>query len=157
MAQDRFYFWSNYYDALKLLSSDEERGRFVMAMCSYAFEGIEPRFDDSLVLRVAWAMVADHIRESVEIGRRSSANGKRGGRPKKDSKRGALSTPESTEESTPESAMHGNASSGCAPSLDAQALAAGAGDPRWANVTVDEDEARRAALEFIESFETGGG
>ena len=55
MAQDRFYFWRGYYDAMEYLS-DEEAGRLFRAICAYAFEGEAPvRFfgmDMGIALRV---------------------------------------------------------------------------------------------------------
>lgn len=83
MAQDRFYFWRGYYDAMEYLS-DEEAGRLFRAICAYAFEGEAPDFGEDRLMQVAWTMVADSVAESVDMGRRSSEAGKRGGgRPRK--------------------------------------------------------------------------
>ena len=171
MAQDRFYFWRGYYDALSLLPTDAQRGRFVLAICAYAFDGEEADLSDDPVLPFAWALVRDQVRESVEIGRKQSERGQMGGRPKGGRTKhggakttaestakttalsGAESGAETTAESGAESVRYGSVPSGCAPSLDAQALAAtgthgdgGDGqrghrlDPHdpWAGVTVPE-------------------
>lgn len=101
MASDRFYFWRGYYEALEKLRSDERRGAFVMAMCAYAFDGIEPDFSSDPMLDFAWSLITDQLSQSVEIGRRASRNGKKGGRPKgsRNKKSSALSTAKSTAES----------------------------------------------------------
>ena len=101
MASDRFYFWRGYYEALKKLPGNERRGAFVMAMCSYAFDGIEPDFSSDPMLDFAWSLITDQLSQSVEIGRRASRNGRKGGRPKgsKKKKSSALSTAKSTAES----------------------------------------------------------
>lgn len=113
MAQsERFYFWHGYYDAMGFLS-DAEVGKLFRAICAYAFDGEKPDFGDERVLQVAWSMVADTARESVEMGKRSSEYGKQGGRPpkstktplKRGAKRGAKSTPKRGPESPPESTI----------------------------------------------------
>ena len=110
MAQsERFYFWRGYYDAMDYLT-DDEVGRLFRAICAYAFDGTEPDFGGERVLQVAWTMVADTARESVEMGKRASEYGKKGGRPNSDeksppkrgAKRGALSTPKRHPKSPPE-------------------------------------------------------
>lgn len=132
MAQDRFFFWRGYYDAILELEDDALVGKFMMALCAYAFDGIEPELDDQ-TLRFAWLMVRDSVQESVEIGRRGSEYGKRGGRPKKgeeknkkrDPKRVPLTTPkrvpkrgpERDPERVPESVRYGKvpiSTDGCA-------------------------------------------
>lgn len=80
MAQsERFYFWRGYYEALRKLPDAESRDRFVMAICDYAFEGAEPDFGGDRLLDFAWALVADQVRESVEIGREMARRGRRSG------------------------------------------------------------------------------
>ena len=116
MAQsERFYFWRGYYDALKKLPTDEQRGRLVLAICAYAFDGIEPDLDDDPMLDMAWSLVADGTRESVRKGIEQSQRGQMGGRPtnvrkttvksgaKTTAKSGAKSSVKSTAESTAES------------------------------------------------------
>lgn len=78
MAQDRFYFWRGYYDAMEYLS-DEEAGMLFRAICAYAFDGEEPDFTDNRLMQVAWTMVADNVAESVDMGRRSSKGGVKSG------------------------------------------------------------------------------
>ena len=80
MAQsDRFYFWRGYYDALKMLPTDAQRGAFVMSMCAYAFDGAEPDFGDDVTLNVVWQIVRDQVAESVAIGRDMAERGRRSG------------------------------------------------------------------------------
>lgn len=130
MAQDRFYFWRGYWDALRQLPSDETRGMFVAAMCRYAFEDTEPTFEDGM-LEFAWQLVKDQISMSVEIGRVQSERGKRGGRPSKAKKTtakttalsGAESGAETTAESGAESVMYCNVHSASRTSAGADALA----------------------------------
>ena len=89
MAQsERFYFWRGYYDALKKLPDAESRDAFVMAICRYAFESEEPDFQGNRLLDFAWAIVADQVHESVELGRKMAERGRRSGearRAKRDS------------------------------------------------------------------------
>lgn len=110
--EDRFFFWRNYWDALSKLDTDEDRGRFVRAMCEYAFDGTDPDFGDNRTLDVAWTMIRSQVRESVMLGRRASDSGKTGGRGnrKRGAKRVPLSTPSSTPERVPESVRYGNTS-----------------------------------------------
>lgn len=134
MAQDRFYFWRGYWDALRQLPNDETRGMFVAAMCRYAFEDTEPEFDDKM-LEFAWLFIKDQIAESVEIGRAQSERGKRGGRPSKSkkttakttalsgAKSGVKSGAETTAESGAESVRYGNVPSASRTSAGADALA----------------------------------
>lgn len=94
MATDSFKFWDSYYDALRMLGSDERRGRFVMALCSYVFDGEEPDFGADEVMAFGFQLVATQARQSMEISRAAREAGQRGGRPRNDSsRRGAKSTP----------------------------------------------------------------
>ena len=96
MAQsERFYFWRGYYDALRKMPTDEQRGEFVMAVCAYAFDGVEPDFGGDALLDICWSLVADGTRESVRKGVEQSRRGSRGGRPAKDAKTTAKSTAKS--------------------------------------------------------------
>ena len=84
MAQsERFYFWRGYYDAMDYLT-DDEVGRLFRAICAYAFDGEEPNFESERVLQVAWTMVADTTRESVEMGKRASEGGRKSGETRRD-------------------------------------------------------------------------
>lgn len=120
MAQgERFYFWRGYYDAMEYLNNDEV-GRLFRAICAYAFDGEEPDFGGERVLQVAWTMVADTARESVEMGKRAKEYGKQGGRPsatskthpKRDPKRVPKThpkrDPETLPERVPETVEYGN-------------------------------------------------
>ena len=135
MAQsERFYFWRGYYDAMTYLN-DDEVGRLFRAICAYAFDGEEPDFGDERLLQVAWTMVADTARESVQMGRRASEFGRQGGRPTADekrdpkspplrgAKRGAKRDPKSPPERDPESVEYGNVLS---PSKDGERVDADA-------------------------------
>lgn len=79
MATDSFKFWDSYYDALRMLGDDERRGRFVMALCSYVFDGEEPDFGDDEVMAFGFQLVATQARQSMEIARAAREGGKRGG------------------------------------------------------------------------------
>lgn len=79
MATDSFKFWDSYYDALGMLGSDERRGRFVMALCSYVFEGAEPDFGGDEVMAFGFQLVATQAKQSMEIARAAREGGKRGG------------------------------------------------------------------------------
>lgn len=104
MAQsERFYFWRGYYDALRKIPSDEQRGRFIMAVCAYAFDGKEPDLSDDPMLDIGWSLVADGSRESVRKGVEQSQRGALGGRPQNKQKSGAKSTAKSTALSTAKS------------------------------------------------------
>lgn len=175
VAQERFYFWRGFYDALALLPTDEQRGRFVMAMCAFAFDDERADLSDDPTLAFAWALISDQVRESVEIGREASRRGSMGGRPKKGekssaksrAKTSALSTAlstakssaltsakssaESCAESTAKSVRYSKVPSGCAPSLGAQALAAEEGGDAYAEpdgppMTEEEVDEKLAAL-----------
>lgn len=104
MAQsERFYFWRGYYDALRKIPTDEQRGRFVMAVCAYAFDGEKPNLDDDPMLSIGWSLVADGSRESVRKGVEQSQRGQMGGRPKSAKKTTAKSGVKSGAKSTAES------------------------------------------------------
>lgn len=78
MATDKFSFWIGYRDALRKLEPSDGY-RLVMAMCDYAFDGIEPDFTDSEKLDLAWQFVRDQVGESVEISRRNAEKGRKSG------------------------------------------------------------------------------
>lgn len=158
MAKDRFLFWRSYYDALELLD-DADAGRLVKAMCAFAFDERETDLSDSPALRLAWTMISGEIRESVENGRNSSENGKRGGRPRK-TKTPPLREPKRVPESV---SKYVSTSSDYAPSLDAQALVADSeppasvdatADQRWAGVVpMSYEEAGQAVTAILASLE----
>jgi len=78
VATDKFSFWIGYRDALRKLEPSDGY-RLVMAMCDYAFDGIEPDFTDSAKLDLAWQFVRDQVGESVEISRRNAEKGRKSG------------------------------------------------------------------------------
>jgi hypothetical protein len=100
---ERFYFWRGYYDALKKMPTDEQRGKFVMAVCAYAFDDVEPDFDGDVLLDICWSLVADGTRESVRKGVEQSQRGQMGGRPPKGAKTTAKSGVKSGAKTTAES------------------------------------------------------
>ena len=117
MAQsERFYFWRGFYDALKRLETDEQRGAFVMALCAYAFDGEDTDLSWDATLDFAFAAVKDQVLESVNIGRIKSEAGSKGGRPQKrrsatkksTAKSSALSSAKSTVKSSDESVRYSN-------------------------------------------------
>jgi hypothetical protein len=116
VSHDRLFFWRGYYDAMSYLD-DEEAGVLFRAICAYAFDGEEPDFDGNRLMQVAWTMVADNAAESVDMGRRSSEAGKRGGgRPQKQTakkgvKKGVKKDPENPLENPQENVRYGNTSS----------------------------------------------
>lgn len=63
---DGFKFWASYYDALKVLPSDEARGRFVRLLCAYVFDGTEPTFRDE-VERFGFELIAAQALESKRL------------------------------------------------------------------------------------------
>lgn len=127
MAQDRFYFWRGYWDALQRLPPTM-RGDFVSAMCQYAFDGIEPAFESEM-LEFAWQFVKDQISESVRIGQEQSARGKRGGRPKTTAKSTAKTTALSGGKSTVKSGAKSGVKSGAETTAES-----GAESVRYSNV-----------------------
>lgn len=88
MAGDRFYFWRGYYDAMRKLPTDAQCGRFVMAVCASAFDGIEPDFSDDPTLDFAWSIVAEQVAESVAIGRKMAERGRKSGEARRKKSKG---------------------------------------------------------------------
>ena len=78
-SSDGFKFWASYYDALKALDTDKQRSDFMLALCAYVFDGIEPEFDDPVV-RFGYTLVAEQARQSMEISRAAQEKGRRGGK-----------------------------------------------------------------------------
>lgn len=151
VAQDRFYFWHGYWDAMRLLT-DEDAGRLAKALCQYAFEGTEPDLSDSPMLRLAWTMVADQVRESVEIGRKQAQGGRNSGRSRRAGKKREVTSEVTSEVSS--NVRYSNVPSGCAPSLEARALAAqggggGGADADCPTMTEEEVDERLAALGLV--------
>ena len=78
MATDSFKFWDSYYSALQMLGTDERRGRFVMALCAYVFDGVEPTFADD-VMAFGFELVATQAKQSMEIARAAREGGLKSG------------------------------------------------------------------------------
>ena len=131
MAQsERFYFWRGYYDALKKLPDAESRDAFVMAICRYAFKNEEPDFHGDRLLDFAWAIVADQVHESVEIGRKMAERGRRSGEVRRAKKNDANSVPNSVPNEGKGTEVNGTVSvspsgetGACAPAPDGAARA----------------------------------
>ena len=159
MAQsERFYFWRGYWEALATLPTDAQRGRFVMAICQFAFADEMPDLSDDPVLAFAWMIVRDQVAESVDIGRKQSERGSRGGRPRKTTakttaKSGAKTTAKSGAESGAESVRYGSVPSGYAPSLTAPALAAESREPPAPRDPEEDLRAAHAVLAAMEAIE----
>lgn len=82
MATDSFKFWDAYYDALKTLETSDQRSEFIMALCQYVFDGVEPEFSDKMV-EFGFMLIRKQAELSKEIANTARENGKRGGRPAK--------------------------------------------------------------------------
>lgn len=128
--KDMFSFWRSYYDALLLLP-DGDAGRLVKAMCRFAFDGEASDLSDSPMLALAWTMVSGSVYESRQKFLKDQANGRRGGRPRKETP--PLTGGKTPPETPPETVSKYVSTSGvCAPSQEAQALDAdecGGGPP----------------------------
>ena len=89
---DGFKFWASYYDALKVLPSDEARGRFVRLLCAYVFDGVEPKFSSDME-RFGFTLVADQAAESKRLYDVARAKGAKSGESRrKKSKKQEFST-----------------------------------------------------------------
>lgn len=88
MATDSFKFWTSYRDSLRKLEPSDGY-RLVMAMCDYAFDGIEPDFEPGTPLDYTWTPIRDQVAESVRISRSKAEAGRKSGesRRKKSGKR----------------------------------------------------------------------
>ncbi|WP_143786152.1 DUF6291 domain-containing protein [Olsenella sp. An293] len=82
MATDSFKFWDSYYDALKTLETSNQRSDFIMALCQYVFDGVDPEFSDKMV-EFGFMLIRKQAELSKEIANTARENGKRGGRPAK--------------------------------------------------------------------------
>lgn len=134
MATDSFKFWDAYYDALKTLETSDQRSDFIMALCQYVFDGVEPEFSDKMV-EFGFMLVRKQAELSKEIANTARENGKRGGRPSKKPTPKPRSKPTSkprskanrSEEKRSDSCTSRLRDSGaCAPGADAPAPAPGA-------------------------------
>lgn len=80
---DGFKFWASYYDALKALDTDKQRSDFMLALCAYVFDGVEPEFDDPVV-RFGYTLVAEQARQSMEISRAAREGGLKSGKSRRE-------------------------------------------------------------------------
>ena len=78
-SNDGFKFWHSYYDALGILPDDATRGHFVMALCAYVFDGVEPEFSDPSE-RFGFNLIADQAVESKRLSDQAIAKGRRSGK-----------------------------------------------------------------------------
>lgn len=95
---DGFKFWASYYDALRLLDTDAERGHFVMALCEYVFEGKEPQLTG--MERFGFTLIAEQAAESKRISARAREKGRKGGQRSGESRRAKADEKFSTKFST---------------------------------------------------------
>ena len=79
---DGFKFWHSYFEALKCMPDDAARGRFVMAICAYVFDGVEPEFSNEME-RFGFTLIADQAAESKRLYDVAKTKGSKGGRPRK--------------------------------------------------------------------------
>lgn len=89
---DSFKFWSSYYDALKFLKTDEQRSEFIMGLCAYVFDGVDPTFSDETT-EFGFRLIADSAVRSKEIAAMARENGMKGGRPRKSSSKNRPKNP----------------------------------------------------------------
>ena len=85
MATDKVSFWVAYRNALRTLAP-EDGYWFVMALCDYAFDGVDPDFSDRPSLEFAWLLIRDQVAESVEISRRNAEKGRKSGEARRNRK-----------------------------------------------------------------------
>lgn len=78
---DSFKFWSSYYDALKFLKTDEQRSEFIMGLCAFVFDGVDPTFSDETT-EFGFRLVCKSAEESMLIARHARESGRRGGNKK---------------------------------------------------------------------------
>lgn len=76
---DGFKFWASYYDALRALDTDRQRSEFMLGLCAYVFDGVEPEFEDPVV-RFGYMLVAEQARQSMEISRAAREGGIKSGK-----------------------------------------------------------------------------
>lgn len=89
---DGFKFWHSYYDALKVMPDDAARGRFVMALAAYVFDGAEPTFSSDME-RFGFSLIADQAAESKRLYDVARAKGVKSGESRrKKSKKQEFST-----------------------------------------------------------------
>ena len=70
----RYSFFEGYYRAMAHMS-DEQELEFRRAIDSYAFDGVEPEFEDGM-LSMAWDLVVSSLSKSLKL----SNAGRKGGR-----------------------------------------------------------------------------
>lgn len=75
-----FVFYRSFYDAVLLLEPEEQL-ETLLALCAYALDGIEPSFTGPPAAVFAIA------RANLDANQRRYENGKKGGRPKAESKK----------------------------------------------------------------------
>ena len=143
MATDKFSFWIGYRDALRKLEPSDGY-RLVMAMCDYAFDGIEPDFEPMTPLDYTWTPIRDQVAESVRINRASSEGGKKSGETRRRKSKKGTSEPPSEPPSERIEGTKGNRSDLDVPSGTSAGFASapsGAGSP-----ADDDDEAFRKSF-----------
>lgn len=92
---DKITFFESYYQAAMLLP-DEERGRFVMSVLEYAFDGVEPDLDGAAAL--GFVLIKPNIDSSIK----KASAGREGGSASKQ-KSSSQSKQKNTSQSKPKS------------------------------------------------------
>lgn len=152
---DKITLKRDIYDSTLRLS-DERFGRFVRALFSYAFDGMEPSLDDDETLDVLMRSHLDDFKSSVEYHRKKAACGQLGGRPKgtkKTTQKTTRKPPEKPPENHPEN--HPKSVSKYVSNL-LTVESGGAHDERAATTTInqdsdDHDAEFKAYLELMDS------
>lgn len=75
-------YYRTFHDTMKVLDL-ETRGVLITALGDYVFEGKDPDFNGNKILEVLWITYKFLMDASMENFKKSSENGKKGGRPKK--------------------------------------------------------------------------
>lgn len=78
MTRESFIFYASFHNALKKLDSSQY-GKVVSAICEYALNGKEPDFQDDVVSDAMFTL----IKPQIDANNERYENGKKGGRPKK--------------------------------------------------------------------------
>ena len=78
MRRDSFVFYRSFYGALKAIDNNEDKIKFVTAMCEYAIEGNEVELDG--MMKAMFLLV----KPQIDANNKKYEDGKKGGRPPKD-------------------------------------------------------------------------
>ena len=73
MSYKQYTFFRSFYEAASELG-DTERLRMYDAMNSFVFDGVEPDFSDSAILRMAWKLIVPNLEKSAHRSKTNSEN-----------------------------------------------------------------------------------